>query len=260
MYAGRVGVLASRLPRGDPHTAGVLALSLAVLGELVLRSRPPLWPVATCCAALTLAALSSRRRMPLAALAVWLLAYAGETFILGLPGQLTALLVWAILTYASAAYGGSAVAASGGLVTLVPLLIFHVAQPDRSPLDFAPSTLLVVGLAWLGGWTKGRNSPARQPSARRAVPPPSADDARLARLSPREREVLALVASGLSNPAIAERLWISRATVKSHVSNILEKLEVGDRVQAAVLAAETGLAPRLESAERPERPASAHAV
>ena len=61
------------------------------------------------------------------------------------------------------------------------------------------------------------------------------------RLTERERAVLVLIAEGLSNTDIGDRMHLSTGTVKDHVSALLTKLEVGSRVQAALLAERAGL-------------------
>ncbi|MFF2272821.1 response regulator [Agromyces sp. NPDC058136] len=78
-------------------------------------------------------------------------------------------------------------------------------------------------------------------SAAALATPPPAPPAELATLTEREREVLELLAQGISNAEIAERLWVGEATVKTHVSKVLMKLGLRDRVHAVVYAYEHGV-------------------
>jgi DNA-binding NarL/FixJ family response regulator len=80
----------------------------------------------------------------------------------------------------------------------------------------------------------------------------SRNDDMLDRLTRREREVLRLIAQGMTNKDVAEHLGLSQATIKSHASHILTKLDLQDRAQAVVMAYQTGLVqPEMSLLPRP---------
>jgi NarL family two-component system response regulator LiaR len=92
-----------------------------------------------------------------------------------------------------------------------------------------------------------QGEPALHPEAQRKLlehltrPAAQTDEAELSQLTERERDVLGLIARGLSNRQIAETLHITEGTVKGHVSNVLSKLHLQDRTQAALFAVRRGL-------------------
>ncbi|WP_460998809.1 response regulator [Streptomonospora sediminis] len=83
--------------------------------------------------------------------------------------------------------------------------------------------------------TRFRQEPESAPD------PAAAAERRVAALSPREREVLALIGEGLPNSGIARRLHLADDTVKTHVSSVLARLDAANRVQAAIVAYQAGL-------------------
>lgn len=104
-------------------------------------------------------------------------------------------------------------------------------------LKAAPRAELLAGiLAAAGGQV------ALSPAAARVLVTRQAQPAAV-RLSPRELEVLALVAGGASNAEIGQRLFIGEATVKTHLQRVFDKLGVSDRTRAVTLAMERGLLP-----------------
>ena len=108
---------------------------------------------------------------------------------------------------------------------------------DVRPLDLVEGIRLVANGNALLGPTVTRRLLERFADER---PSGGSADA-VATLTEREREILRLLASGLSNAELAERLFLSEATVKTHVSNVLRKLGVRDRVQAVIAAYDAGL-------------------
>ena len=95
----------------------------------------------------------------------------------------------------------------------------------------------------------------RPPPPRPAMPPGNSASAALAGITAREREVLALIATGLSNSELAARLCISEATAKTHVGHLLTKLSARDRVHLVIIAYQTGVAsPDLGAGPAPYRP------
>jgi DNA-binding NarL/FixJ family response regulator len=109
--------------------------------------------------------------------------------------------------------------------------------------DVTPAKLVEAIRIVAGGDALLAPSVTRRLLERFAATLPAGDQSSkvLGQLTPRETEVLRLLAAGLSNAEIASELVVSEATIKTHVSSLLRKLGLRDRVQAVILAYETGL-------------------
>ena len=116
--------------------------------------------------------------------------------------------------------------------------------------DVTPETLIAAIRAVMAGELLMAPTVTRRLVEQFVARPPAVESSLLAVLTDRERGVLAEIAAGLSNAEIATRLHVSEGTVKTHVSRILAKLGLRDRVQAVIAAYEHGLIPQADSSSR----------
>jgi DNA-binding NarL/FixJ family response regulator len=146
---------------------------------------------------------------------------------------------------------------SGGGVRIIILTTFDLDQYVYAALaagasgfllkDVSPEHLIAAVQLVRTGDALLAPSITRRLVERFAPRPGMAAGGDLSVLTPRELEVLGLIARGMSNAELAASLTLSEATVKTHVARILTKLDLRDRVQAVVLAYETGLVTRQTS-------------
>jgi DNA-binding NarL/FixJ family response regulator len=157
-------------------------------------------------------------------------------------------------------------ARNGRPIGVIILTTYHIDQAVYAALragasgfllkDAAPDEIVaairavVAGEAWLDPAVTRRliDEFATQPEQQTPT------TAELAQLTPREREVLTLLARGLSNADVARHLFISEATVKTHLARVMMKLGVREKAQAVAAAYQTGLVQAPPPRPHPERP------
>ena len=125
-------------------------------------------------------------------------------------------------------YAALAAGAAGFLLKDTPPR--EIAAAVRAVADGTATLSPAVTTALIDSYVDRKAAPRRAEALRR-----------IAELSDREREVLRLLGTGESNAELAQRLFVSEATVKTYVSRLLTKLDLANRTQAAILAHEAGL-------------------
>ncbi|MDQ6691359.1 MAG: response regulator transcription factor [Candidatus Dormibacteraeota bacterium] len=142
-------------------------------------------------------------------------------------------------------------AAAGGSTRVIMLTTFDLDEYVYAALragasgfllkDVTPEELIAAVRTVAGGDALLGPSITRRLIERYVTGDGSSANGELGQLTPRELEVLRLMARGLANHEIAEKLSLSESTVKTHVAHILDKLQLDNRVQAVVVAYESGL-------------------
>jgi two-component system nitrate/nitrite response regulator NarL len=117
-----------------------------------------------------------------------------------------------------------------------------VVHTEQSPETlFQAITQVHAGGVWLNPSLLAALLDELAPHKKRALQDP--EDAKIATLSPREREVITCIGEGLRNQEIARQLFISETTVRHHLTSIFQKLQVADRLELVIYAYRHGLAP-----------------
>jgi DNA-binding CsgD family transcriptional regulator len=214
-----------------------------------LAAAPPRWGLDTPALAYTLGFIAVGglvwiRRAPLTATTICLAAVVTGHF-LGFPGGATGM----VFFYAAFALARSRRRAPTVVAFVLPFLWAGALMLPPGAVPIASPGLLgpVAGMLWMAG--TGLAVRRAQPAASRApaviprlLPPElAASSAGLSALTPREREIVAFVATGLDNTDIAELLFLSPVTVKSHVTHAMGKLHTTTRAQLVARAHYEGL-------------------